>query len=123
MMLLPHSDINLSVRSNLTSLNFVLRSMYQLNGRMQTLLHARHQTEIIPTVNRVRRVVRDQLTCGKELEIQNIRFDVQILSPNNLSGEAHERHLDLIRHALIYLLKGALYPKYHERHPLIAMFS
>ena len=80
--------------------------MYRPNGRMQLLEYARKQTEICPTVNRVRRVVRDQIYCGTDLELQSIRFDVHLICPNNLSDEAYKRHLDVIRPTLTFMLKG-----------------
>ena len=81
--------------------------MYQLNGRMQTLAHARSQTEIVPTVNRVRRVIRDQISCGNELELQSLRYDVHLISPNNFPNEeAHLRHLEIVRPVLVFMLKS-----------------
>ena len=57
-------------------------------------------------INRVRRVIRDEITCGKYLDLQSIRFDVQIARPDNLCERETDRHKSVVRRSLTYLLKS-----------------
>ena len=56
--------------------------------------------------NRVRRVIRDEISCGNYLEVQSVRFDVQIVRPLYLTQPQAARHLCVIQRAITYMLKG-----------------
>ena len=80
--------------------------MFQSTGRMHTLAETRSRL-IIPTmVNRIRRVVRDEISCGNCFEMQSIRFDVQIIRPNHFDMKTSGRHLRVVQRSLESMLKG-----------------
>ena len=51
-------------------------------------------------VNRVRRIIRDEITCGGNLELQSVRFDMQIIRPINLCVREAERHKSIIQRSI-----------------------
>ena len=80
--------------------------MYQTNGRMHTLATTRARISIPTMVNRIRRVVRDEISCGEQFEMQSIRFDVQIVRPTHYDMQTSSRHLRVIQRSLENMLKG-----------------
>ena len=56
--------------------------------------------------NRIRRVIRDEISCGLYLEIQSIRFDIQIARPQYYAENESMRHLHVVQRAISYLLKS-----------------
>ena len=82
--------------------------MFQKNGHMQTLSATRKRFELPQMLNRVRRVIRDEISCGNFMEVQSIRFDLQIVCPKHLTISGSERHLMVVQRALKYMLKGEI---------------
>ena len=80
--------------------------MYQQNGRMHTLAATRSRLVLPTMINRIRRVVRDEVSCGDCLELQSIRFDVQIVRPAHFDLQTARRHLKVVQRSLGNMLKG-----------------
>ena len=73
---------------------------------MHTLSATRKRFELPQMLNRVRRVIRDEISCGNFMEVQNIRFDLQIVCPKHYTISGSERHLAVVQRMLKYMLKG-----------------
>ena len=80
--------------------------MYQTNGRMHTLASTRSRILIPTMINRIRRVVRDEIACGDLLELQSIRFDVQIVRPSYHDLKTASTHMRVVQRSLGNMLKG-----------------
>ena len=59
-------------------------------------------------VNRLRRVVRDEISCGNCLELQSIRFDMQVVRPIGYDLERTKNHKKTVQRMLRYMVKGKI---------------
>ena len=80
--------------------------MYQPNGHMHTLAITRERLATPTVINRIRRVVREEISCGDCFELQSIRFDLHIVRPLNYTSKAANRHMAVVQRSLEYMLKG-----------------
>ena len=80
--------------------------MFRPNGHMHTLSSTRARLVIPGMSNRIRRVIRDEITCGSYLEVQSLRFDIQIARPQYYSDAEASRHKTVVQRSISYMLKG-----------------
>ena len=80
--------------------------MFQPNGCTHDLQNTLSMLQVPEMANRIRRVIRDEISCGMFLEVQSIRFDVQIARPQYYSQNESVRHLHVVQRAISYILKG-----------------
>ena len=60
---------------------------------------------VIPSVNRLRRVERCELDCGKALEVHCIRFDVILGCAAYLEGSVAHQHLVAAHKTYAYMIR------------------
>ena len=88
--------------------------MHDLQATLSTL-------QVPEMANRIRRVIRDEISCGMYLEVQSIRFDIQIARPQYYTQNESVRHLHVVQRSISYLLKGK--SPFQYRHTLLALFK